>query len=93
MAFSHDMFTFLIVCFIIPQLIIVQAQNENREGNRQEGNRRERNRPEGNKCVDDRDCLNGQICDEEDRRCYEDLNVKFKGTCKRNAGKFLLFFL
>ena len=88
MAFSHDMFTFLIVCFIIPQLIIVQAQNENREGNRREGNRRE-----GKKCEDDRDCLNGQICDDEEFRCYEDRNVEFRGKCERNARKFLLFFL
>ena len=88
MAFSHDMFTFLIVCFIIPQLIIVQAQNENREGNRREGNR-----PEGNKCEDDSWCLNGQICDDEESRCYEDRNVAFRGKCERNAGKFLLFFL
>ena len=88
MAFSHDMFTFLIVCFIIPQLIIVQAQNESPEGNRREGNRRE-----GKKCEDDRDCLNGQICDDEEFRCYEDRNVEFRGKCERNARKFLLFFL
>ena len=88
MAFSHDMFTFLIVCFIIPQLIIVQAQNENREGNR-----RERNRLEGNECEDDRDCLNGQICDDEELLCYEERNVAFKGKCERNAGKFYVFFL
>ena len=93
MAFSHDMFTFLIVCFIIPQLIIVQAQNENREGNRQEGNRRERNRLEGNNCEDDRDCLNGQICDDEEKKCWEERNIEFRGKCERNAGKFLLFFL
>ena len=88
MAFSHDMFTFLIVCFIIPQLIIVQAQNENREGNR-----RERNRLEGNECEDDRDCLNGQICDDEEKKCWEERNIEFRGKCERNAGKFLLFFL
>ena len=88
MAFSHDMFTFLIVCFIIPQLIIVQAQNESPERNRREGNRRE-----GKKCEDDRDCLNGQICDDEEFRCYEDRNVEFRGKCERNARKFLLFFL
>ena len=88
MAFSHDIFTFLIVCFIIPQLIIVQAQNESPEGNRREGNRRE-----GKKCEDDRDCLNGQICDDEEFRCYEDRNVEFRGKCERNARKFLLFFL
>ena len=81
MAFSHDMFTFLIICFIIPQLIIVQAQEKPRK------------RREGNRCESERDCLNGQICDDEDFRCWEDLNVEFKGTCKRNAGKFLLFFL
>ena len=83
MAFSHDMLTFLIVCFIIPQLIIVQAQNESPE----------RNRREGKKCEDDRDCLNGQICDDEERRCYEQRNVAFKGKCERNAGKFLVFSL
>ena len=88
MAFSHDKFTFLIICFIIPQLIIVQAQNESPEGNIREGNRRE-----GKKCEDDRDCLNGQICDDEEFRCYEDRNVEFRGKCERNARKFLLFFL
>ena len=80
MAFSHDMFTFLIICFIIPQLIIAQAQSQKR-------------RPEGDDCENDRDCLNGQICDDEESRCYEDRNVAFRGKCKRNAGKFLLFFL
>ena len=83
MAFSHDMFTFLIICFIIPQLMIAQAQSQKR-------------RPEGVDCENDRDCLNGQICDNEERRigrCYEQRNVAFKGNCKRNAGKFLLFSL
>ena len=37
MAFSHDKFTFLIICFIIPQLIIVQAQS--RAGDRCETDR------------------------------------------------------
>ena len=81
MAFSHDKFTFLIICFIIPQLMIAQAQKRPKE------------RPEGNSCENERDCLNGQICDDEERRCWEDRNVAFRGKCKRNAGKFLLFFL
>ena len=81
MAFSHDKFTFLIICFIIPQLIIVQAQEKPRE------------RREGDPCESERDCLNGQICDDEEFRCYEDRNVEFRGKCERNARKFLLFFL
>ena len=81
MAFSHDKFTFLIICFIIPQLIIAQAQ------------RIIRNRPEFRKCESARDCLNGQICDDEEKKCWEERNIEFRGNCERNAGKFLLFFL
>ena len=80
MAFSHDKFTFLIICFIIPQLIIVQAQKK-------------RERPEFRRCESARDCLNGQICDDEERRCYEERNVALKGKCQRNAGKFYVIFL
>ena len=83
MAFSQDKFTFLIICFIIPQIIIVQAQNT----------RPRLEAPEGNECEDERDCLRGQICDNEELQCYEERNVAFKGRCQRNAGKVLLFYL
>ena len=86
MAFSHDMFTFLIICFIIPQLIIVQAQKK-------KGTWSSKIRPAFRRCESARDCLNGQICDDEEHRCYEERNVEFKGKCKRNAGKFYVIFL
>ena len=85
MAFSHDKLTFLILCFIIPQLIIVQAQIR-----------------AGNRCKNERDCLNGQICHGRLGRCYDHGDYEYSGEkihtfqppkeqCDRDIGKFLLF--
>ena len=43
------------------------------------------------KCKSSRQCNNGQYCDTQVGRCFEEKNVTFKGACERNGGKFLLF--
>ena len=183
MAFSHDKFIFLILCFIIPQLIILKANNspeyqeqecefdvecnvgencDTQEGRcfeitekrpernnmvfqmgdnldaivvpkgRSQGTSQERfqersqgtsqgmfpgtsqgmspgrspgrfpgrsperspGRSQGRrnrKCKSSRQCNNGQYCDTQVGRCFEEKNVTFKGACERNGGKFLLF--
>ena len=78
MAFSHCKFPFLILCFIIPQLI-VQAQRSRRT--------RQRHQQE---CESDIDCLNGQYCDAQESQCFVIKNAAFKGDCERNGGKFSL---
>ena len=85
MAFRHRKFTFLILCFITPHQLIVQAQRRRRppqEQNHQEGG-----------CESDIDCLNGQYCDAQERQCFIIRNAAFKGDCERNGGKFLFIFL
>ena len=42
-------------------------------------------------CESTRQCNNGQYCDTQVGRCFEEKNVTFKGACERNGGKFLLF--